>query len=443
MARVVVLGGGSAGEAFVAALRRLDADVEITLVERGLVGGECTYWACMPSKTLLRSPELLAAARLAPGAAEAITGALDLERIFWWRDQVVDGYDDEGHGVWLADRGIELIRGEARVASPGIVEVDGRELHYDSLVVATGSRPALPPVPGIADVPHWTTADATAAREVPASLLVVGGGASGVELAQLYRRLGAEVTIVQRSRLLKRIDEEAAELLTARLREEGVCVRLGAGVAQVSPRAAGVALRLTDGEKLAADRLLISVGRDPNVDGLGLEQLGVALGARGIEVDERLRAAGGVWAIGDATGVSLFTHVAKYQARVAAANVAGRERVADYRAVPAVVFTDPQVAQVGRVEGEGLVAASWEVNRTSRSSSYERPKRNGFVKLVADPSRRVLVGAVAVGPEAGEWLQQATLAIRAGVPVDVLRDTIQPFPTFSEGISFAARDLPL
>lgn len=443
MSRVIVLGGGSAGEAFVGALRRLDANVEIALVERALVGGECTYWACMPSKTLLRAPELLTAVRLAPGAAEAISGALDLERVFWWRDQVVDGYDDEGHGTWLADRGAELVRGNAVVVEPGIVDVGGRELRYDKLVVATGSRPALPPVAGLADAPHWTTADATAASEVPRSLVVVGGGASGVELAQLYGRLGADVTIVQRSRLLTRMDAEAAALLQQRLEDEGVRVRLGASVQLVAPTADGVSLRLDDGDTLSAERLLVAAGRTPTVDGLGLEQIGVTLTQRGIDVDEYLAAAKDVWAIGDVTGISLFTHVAKYQARVAAANVAGQRRPADYRAVPAVVFTDPQVAQVGTVEGDGLVSASWEVNRTSRASSYERPKRTGFVKLVADPGRRVVVGAVAVGPEAGEWLQQATLAIRAEVPIDVLRDTIQPFPTFSEAISFAARDLPL
>lgn len=443
MARVVVLGGGSAGEAFVAALRRLDAEADITLVERALVGGECTYWACMPSKTLLRAPELLAAARLAPGAAEAITGALDLERIFWWRDQIVDDWRDEGHATWLEDRAVELVRGDATVVAPGVVVVDGRELRYDSLVVATGSRPAVPPVPGLADVPHWTTKDATAARGVPESLVVVGGGASGVELAQLYGRLGARVTIVQRSRLLTRMDEQAASLLAERLEEEGVRVRLGAGVERVEAGARGVSLHLTDGEEITAERLLVSVGRAPNVEGLGLESVGVPVGPPGIEVDEHLSAAEGVWAIGDVTGVSLFTHVAKYQARVAASNVAGVRRAVDYRAVPAVVFTDPQVAQVGTVAGDGLVSALWDVSRTSRSSSYERPKRGGFVRLVADPERRVLVGAVAVGPEAGEWLQQVTLAIRAEVPVDVIRDTIQPFPTFSEAISFAARDLPL
>ena len=443
MTRVVVLGGGSAGEAFVGAMSRLEGDFEVTLVERALVGGECTYWACMPSKTLLRAPEVVAAARQAPGAAEAMTGDLDIERIFWWRDQVVEGYQDEGHGEWLADRATTLVRGDATVKTPGVLDVGGRELPYDKLVIATGSRPALPPIEGIADVPHWTTSNATAASSVPSSLVVVGGGASGVELAQLYQRLGSDVTIVQRSRLLTRMAEEAAALLQERLEEDGVRVKCGSGVSRVGVSDPGVTVSLDDGETIECERLLVAAGRTPTVDGLGLERIGVDLGKSGIVVDEYLTAAEDVWAIGDVTGVSLFTHVAKYQARVAASNIAGVRRAADYRAVPAVVFTDPQVAQVGTIEGDGLVNASWDVTRTSRSSTYERPKRNGFVTLYADADRRVVVGAVAVGPEAGEWLQQATLAIRAEVPVDVLRDTIQPFPTFSEALSFAARDLPL
>jgi pyruvate/2-oxoglutarate dehydrogenase complex dihydrolipoamide dehydrogenase (E3) component len=443
MTQVVILGGGSAGEAFVGALSRLEGTFETTLVERALVGGECTYWACMPSKTLLRAPEILAAARQAPGGAEAILGELDVERVFWWRDQVVDGYDDEGHGEWLDERNTTLVRGDAVVKAPGVLEVGGHELPYDKLVIATGSRPALPPVAGIGDVPHWTTANATASSVVPDSLVVVGGGASGVELAQLYQRLGSQVTILQRSRLLTKMAEDAAAMLQERLEEDGVRIKCGSGVARVDVAAGGVAVSLDNGEMIECERLLVAAGRTPTVEGLGLERIGIEIGKRGIVVDEHLAAAENVWAIGDVTGISLFTHVAKYQARVAASNVAGVPRVADYRAVPAVVFTDPQVAQVGTVEGDELVSASWEVNRTSRSSTYERPKRKGFVKLVADPRRRVLVGAVAVGPEAGEWLQQATLAIRAEVPIDVIRDTIQPFPTFSEALSFAARDLPL
>jgi pyruvate/2-oxoglutarate dehydrogenase complex dihydrolipoamide dehydrogenase (E3) component len=196
------------------------------------------------------------------------------------------------------------------------------------------------------------------------------------------------------------------------------------------------------GETLEAERLLVATGRKPNTD-LGLEQLGVEISPRGIEVDERLRAAENVWAIGDCTGVALFTHVGKYQARVAAANIAGHEAAADYRAIPAVAFTDPQIAAVGMTEGIGLVHGRWELSSTSRSATYERPKPPGFVKVVADPMRHVLVGAIAVGPESGEWCQQLTLAIRAAVPVDVLRDTIQPFPTFSEAIFWALRELPL
>ncbi len=443
--RVVVLGGGSAAEAFVAALRRLNPDVSIVLIERALAGGECTYWACMPSKTLLRAPELLAAAKLAPGLAEAVTAELDLDRVFWWRDQVVDGWKDSGHESWLLERRVELVRGEARVVAPGMVVVDGEELSYDKLVVATGSTPAVPPLPGLGEVERWTTMDATSSHEVPTSLIVVGGGAAGCELAQLYRRLGADVTLVQRGgRLLPRIDLDAAALVEQAFEKDGVAVRFGLRIDHVEASdGGGVRVLFPDGSSAEAERLLVATGRTPNVENLGLETLGVTTGPGGIEVDEYLAAGDDVWAIGDVTGVALFTHVAKYQARVAAANVAGLRRRGDYRAVPAVIFTDPQVAQVGTVEGEGLVSASWPVERTSRSSTYERPKRTGFAKLVADPGRGVLVGAVAVGPEAGEWLQQATLAVRAEVPVDVLRDTIQPFPTFSEAIHFAARDLPL
>jgi pyruvate/2-oxoglutarate dehydrogenase complex dihydrolipoamide dehydrogenase (E3) component len=243
---------------------------------------------------------------------------------------------------------------------------------------------------------------------------------------------------------LTRIDPDAVAVLEERLREDGVTLRLGDAVGRVDQVGAGsVRLTLSDGGHVEAERLLVAVGRDPNVDGLALETVGITPGPRGIDVDATLAAAPNVWAIGDVTGVSLFTHVAKYQARIAASNVAGVRREADYRAIPSVVFTDPQVAQVGAIAGDGLVSAMWEVNRTSRSSSYERPKRTGFVRLFADARRKVVVGAVAVGPEAGEWLQQVTLAIRAEVPVDTLRDTIQPFPTFSEAISFAARDLPL
>lgn len=440
--RVVVLGGGSAGEAFCAALRRLRPDLPITLVEEGLVGGECSYFACMPSKVLLRAPEVAAAARLAPGAGEAAAG-VDAERLFRWRDQVVDGWDDTAHARWLEELSVELVRGRGRVVAPGLVDAGGAQVPFDRLVVATGSAPAVPALPGLDRVCFWTTADATSAREVPGSLVVLGGGVAGCELAQLFARLGSRVTIVQRRRLLPRLDGEAAALLREAFEREGIEVRLGTSAVGAETAESGVRLHLTDGGEVEAARLLVAAGRRPRVHGLGLELLGVSLSERGIEVDGRLRAAPGVWAVGDVTGVALFTHVGKYQARVAAANVAGAEVEADYRALPAAVFTDPQVAQVGTVEGEGLVSASWPVERVSRASTYERPKRPGLLKLVADPGRGVLVGGVAVGPEAGEWLQQVTLAVRAEVSVETLRQTIQPFPTFSEAVFFAARDLPL
>jgi len=434
--RVVVLGGGSTGEHFVGALRRLDDDCEITLVERRLVGGECSYWACMPTKTMLRATELVGATRIAPGVA---VPELDLERVFWWRDQVVDGRDDAAQLEWLEAQRAAFVRGSGRVRQPGVVEADGRELEYDVLVVATGSVASVPPIPGLDSLAYWTNEEATETTAVPASLIVLGGGAVGCELAQFFARVGAHVTLVQNGpRLLPRVDAEAGALLARAFAEDGIDVRLDATVTAVEP---GVRLALDGGETIEAERLLLGTGRRPYADGLGLEQLGVAVGPRGIQVDDRLVAADGVYAIGDCTGVAQFTHVGKYQARVAAANVAGREARADYRAIPASIFTDPQVASVGRTDGDGVVTATWPLTSTPRTSTYERPKREGFLKLAADAERRVLVGAVAVGPEAGEWLQQVTLAIRAEVPLEVLLDTIQPYPTFSEAVFLAEREL--
>ncbi|HUF01832.1 MAG TPA: NAD(P)/FAD-dependent oxidoreductase [Gaiellaceae bacterium] len=439
--RIVVLGAGSSGEHFVGALRRLDSTAEIVVVERELAGGDCSYYACIPTKTLLRPTEALAAARLAPGAAEAITGEIDVERVLWWRDQVTDGRDDSWHVGWLAEQGAELVRGDARVARPGVIEVGDRELEYDQLVVATGSESAVPGVEGLAELDFWTNREAVWAGEIPGSVVVLGVGAVGAELGQFYRRMGADVTLVEyHDRILARVDPDAGALLRERFEEEGIRVLVGRSTARAEKAGGRFRLHFESGETVEGDRLLVATGRRPNVFGIGLEQLGIEITDRGITVDDRLRAGAGVWALGDVAGVGLLTHLGKYQARVAAANVAGQDVRADYRAIPAAVFTDPQVATVGTMEGDGIVTARYEI-AGGRLSTYERPRRPGFVKLAADPARRVLVGAVAVGPEAGEWLGQLTLAVRAEVPIDVLLDTIQPYPTFSEAIFNAALEL--
>jgi pyruvate/2-oxoglutarate dehydrogenase complex dihydrolipoamide dehydrogenase (E3) component len=408
--KVVVLGGGSSGEHFVGALRRLDAEAQVTLVERRLVGGECSYWACMPTKTMLRAPEVRAEALRTLGALDP--GPLDAAAVFAWRDVVAER-DDSSQVAWLASMRAELVRGDGVVAEPGVVRVDGAELAYDRLVIATGSSPVVPPV--VDGLDYWTNREATEATELPGSLLVLGGGPVGSELAQFFARLGSRVTLVQSAdRLLPRVDADAAALVEAGLRDDGVQVRLGAAV---------------DGDEVRRyDRVLVATGRRANVD--GLDGLGLTITRRGIEVDERMRAAENVWAIGDVNGVWPLTYVGKYQGRVVASNILGTPRKANFEAVPRVVFTDPQAASVGEAEGELEVTA--QLKDVARTSTYTRAyaDKPGFMTLVSDGER--ITGAYALGPEAGEWLQQATLAIRARVPLEVMQDTIQPFPTFSE-----------
>jgi pyruvate/2-oxoglutarate dehydrogenase complex dihydrolipoamide dehydrogenase (E3) component len=436
----VVVGAGPAGE--VCAGELADGGMRVAICERELVAGECSYWACIPSKTLLRPGEALAGARHAPGAAQAVTGTLDSGEAFGWRDFMVSDYDDAGQAKWLEEKEIALYRGDAKLTGKGTIAVGDETIETERIVLATGSEPVIPPVDGLRGLDGiWTNREATGAKEVPGRLLVLGGGPVGVEMAQAFARLGSSVALAEGAdRLLSREAAAAGEKLAEALAAEGVELKLGAEATEAKRHGDGYSLAFEDGSELQGDELLVATGRKPRTDGLGLDAAGVETGEDGeVGVDERLRAGDGVWAIGDVTGIMPFTHVGKYQARIAAADMLGRPAKADYSAVPRVVFTDPQVAAVGEPEGEREGTVS--LDSVARTSTYTREyaERPGFMTLFSDGE--VLTGAVAVGPEAGEWLQQATLAIRAKIGVDMLKDVIQPFPTFSEAFVSALAEL--
>jgi pyruvate/2-oxoglutarate dehydrogenase complex dihydrolipoamide dehydrogenase (E3) component len=447
---VVVLGGGTAGVHVAAEVA--SGGRSVALVEAGLVGGESPYLACLPSKTLLE----------AANRGEAWENAVAR------RDEVTTYLDDTTAASQLTEAGVTLLRGTGQVTGPGTVEVttygdndeagpSGKvELTYTELVLSTGSEPVAPPIEGLADIAAWTSAEALSGPDLPRRLVVLGGGSAGCELAQIYAAFGSQVTLVETEDAL--LPAEAGftgEILAEALRRTGVDVRLGSAAVKAERLDEGQALTLADGTRIEADRVLLATGRRPRVSGLGLDKLGVDLKpGTAIPVDSTCRVlagdgdssdAAGLWAAGDVTGLGTHTHTARYQAGVVAANILGQRREADYRAIPRAVYTMPSVYAVGASPqgaaeaGISLVSAGADLADTARARVAGTDA--GRVELYAHPESKLLLGAAAVGPNAPDWMGEVTVAIRAGVPLPVLADTVHAFPTFSEALEPALREL--
>jgi dihydrolipoamide dehydrogenase len=433
-----------------------DAGRSVALVEKLRVGGECPYVACIPSKAMLRSAHTRAQARrVADLGGTHAPVPLDSDRDAFAaavrrRDDLSGQRDDTGTSASLRDRGVTLIRGTGRIAGPGRVEAGGRELACRDLVVATGSVPAVPPLDGLAAVPAWTSDQALSAAGYPASVVILGGGAIGCELAQVYAGFGVQVTLVEPAGQLAGAEDPAvAGELEKVLRSGGVRLRVGTAAARAEPTAAGGArVLLEDGPAVEADRVILAAGRRPATDDLGLDLIGVPVQEDGaVRVDEHCRVQGQqhVWAAGDVTGIAPYTHGANYQGRVVTDNLLGGTATADYRAIPRVIYTEPPLAGVGmtqsqaREAGLDVVVAAMDLSELARPATDGSP--GGLLVLVADRGRGVLVGAAAVGMGADDWISEASVAIRGQVPVTVLADVVHPFPTYAQAYEVPLREL--
>lgn len=442
----VVIGLGPGGE--VAAGRLLAAGKRLAVVERELIGGECAYWACIPSKTLLRATEAAAAAGRVAGIERP---AIDWPALRDYRDYMVRHLDDAAQVEGYMKKGATVLKGDARLVGPGRVAVGNQIIDADEVVVATGSEPVRPPIEGLESAEVWTNREAATLTDIPDRVLVIGGSAVAVELGQFLARMGAEVTILERSaHLVPRETPRVGELVGAALRADGIDVRTGAAATRVLRAGSRAAVEVSDGSRVETDVILLGTGRCPRTAGLGLETAGARLDERGaVVVDEHCRAGTRLWALGDVTGVALFTHVAMYQGRVVAANLLGEQRRAHYEGIPRVVFCDPEIAAVGlspeAARRAGLDVAAHEVDLAeaiARPWTYETEPA-GTLGVVVDRQRQVLVGAWAVAPLAGEWIHQAALAIRAAVPLQTLCDQVAQFPTYAEAYLAALEPLSL